>query len=181
MIDYVGDISKQDAVVLAALASSATNILEFGSGASTQVLAAYGKCPVLSVETSAVWIKRTRGNLERLGLPAVQFTSYADWAGNPTGEYDLIFDDGVDGFRLEFAFAAWKLLKIDGIFAFHDTRRFQDVANVVELLRKHSPEIRSVIVNKDHSNITTFRKKEAEFYDDWNVSEQRTPAQIRGE
>ena len=38
-IRYIGDISREDAELLARTAAGARRILEFGAGASTQVLA----------------------------------------------------------------------------------------------------------------------------------------------
>jgi predicted O-methyltransferase YrrM len=175
MIDYIGDISKGDAALLKSLAEQATAILEFGCGASTQVLAAYTKGAVTSVETNPWWITRTQENLTKLQLPQVNFIDYA--AFDYSGSYDLIFDDGVDGERLPFALKAWKCLRVGGKFCFHDTRRSGDVRNVAELLKAFSPEIESLHLNANHSNITVITKKVAEFYDDWNVSEGRTDLQ----
>jgi tRNA A58 N-methylase Trm61 len=68
MINYIGDISKADANILADLAEQSENILEFGVGASTQVLAAYGKGKVTTTETSMEWVEKTKQNLKLLGI-----------------------------------------------------------------------------------------------------------------
>ena len=172
MIDYIGDISNNDAEVLKDLAKRANDILEFGCGASTQVLAYYTSGTVVSVETEPSWIQKTGENLIRLNIQSkVYFKSYEQFKTYPEGPYDLIFDDGVDGYRAEFAESSWKLLKVGGALCFHDTRRSQDIANVCTFIAAHSPEIESIIINKDHSNITVIRKKVAEFYENWNLVE----------
>lgn len=174
MIPYIGDISKADAQILKDLALISTNILEFGCGASTQVIANYCKYNFTSVETEKWWIERTQENLDLLGIKkGVKFEDYYKFV--PEGEYDFIFDDGTDEFRLPFAFKTWQHLKIGGYLLFHDTRRGRDVQNISDFIVKHSPEIESVFINKDHSNITVIKKKVAEFYENWNEVEGREP------
>ena len=58
MIEYIGDISKADALVLKELAENATAILEFGCGASTQVMSVYTKNRIISIDTSQEWIDK---------------------------------------------------------------------------------------------------------------------------
>lgn len=175
MIPYIGDISKNDAELLARLAEGAKSILEFGVGASTQVLAKYKAGRMISMETDPAWIVKTQRNFTRLGIPqeAVDFRPYVGFPIDPAERFDLIFDDGVDGFRREFAMKAWPLLSVGGIFCFHDTRRTGDVLNVCALLGAVSAEVLVVKFNEDHSNITTIVKKQAEHFEDWNVIEKR--------
>ena len=175
MIPYIGDISKNDAELLAGLAASATNILEFGVGASTQVMAQYKMGTMISLETDPAWIDKTRKNLIRLGIPndAVDFRPYEGFPVDPSERFDLIFDDGVDRYRREFALKAWPLLSVGGTFCFHDTRRTGDVLNVCALLGAISAEVLLVKFNENHSNITTIVKKQAEHFEDWNVIEKR--------
>jgi predicted O-methyltransferase YrrM len=174
-ISYIGDISSKDAEVLSALAYSAKSILEFGVGASTQVMAYYKTGTMISLETDPAWIEKTKRNFTRLGISqdAVDFRPYAGFPVQPTDRFDLIFDDGVDGYRREFATKAWPLLSVGGLFCFHDTRRTQDVQNVCALLGAVSAEVEAVHFNQNHSNITTILKKKAEHYEDWNVIEHR--------
>ena len=179
MIDYIGDISKNDAKVLAQLAANCRDILEFGVGASTQVLSHYRHLGgrMISVETDPQWVEKTRRNLDRVKVPHPQFVFYTDLDNhlNHGAKFDLIFDDGVDGLRGEFSKRTWPFLNVGGIFAFHDTRRTGDVLNVCALLAAVSAEVSVVEFNLDHSNITTIVKKQAEHYEDWNVLEQREP------
>lgn len=176
MIQYIGDISKADAIILKELAEQSESILEFGVGASTQVLAAYGKGKVTSVETSPEWIERTKMNLRFLEITKeVDFQDY--YTFQPFTEYDLIFDDGATEFRLPFALLTWKFLKIGGYLLIHDTRTSREVQVVHDFMQACSPEIESIFINKDHSNITVIKKKSAEFYENWNEVEGRKPWQ----
>ncbi len=176
MINYIGDIAKEDAIILRDMARESTNILEFGVGASTQVLAAYAKGKVTSVETDMNWVKRTKENLILLDISTeVEFRDY--YTFEPEGEYDLIFDDGATEFRLPFAQKTWKHLKIGGYLLIHDTRTSREVQVVHDFMKEFSPEIESIFINKDHSNITVIKKKVAEFYINWNETEDRKPWQ----
>ena len=171
MIDYIGDISKQDAVVLKELAEQSNRILEFGCGASTQVLAAYTKGTVISVETAPAWIRKTKEHLERISLPEVTFKSYDEFKEAPWGLYDLVFNDGVLGLRREFALLVWDLIPATGMLCFHDTRTTPVILDVAALFSAKSAEISLMEVNKDHSNITVIHKRSAEHYENWNLIE----------
>ena len=179
MIPYIGDISKADAIVLRGLAEQSSSILEFGVGASTQVLSYYRQAGLMiSIETEQSWIDRTKKNLELLGIKKeVEFYEWKHWL--PIVEtglvYDLIFNDGVLSLRKEFAFAKWNNLKIGGILAFHDTRTSEGVKVVLEFIEKFSPEIESVFINIDNSNITVIKKKKQEHYENWTIMEGKEP------
>lgn len=174
MIPYIGDISKADAGILKQLAGPAKNILEFGCGASTQILTKYSDGSFTTVETDPDWIVRTKENMKLLGITKEPvFADYYTFL--PEGEYDLIFDDGAVEFRLPFALLAWDHLKIGGYLLIHDTRTSREVQVVHDFMKEKSPEIESIYINKDHSNITVIKKKKAEFYEDWNVIEGREP------
>jgi predicted O-methyltransferase YrrM len=185
MIDYIGDVSREDAVLLRSLAEHSRRILEFGCGASTQIFAAYGADTVDSVETDAQWIDKTKRNLVRLGISKpVEFHDYASF--KPTGEYDLIFVDGVDELRQPFALATWASLAVGGRMCFHDTRRVvphgisttSDVQNVCALIERFSPEVHFAAINQDNSNTTVIGKRKPLPYVDWMKSENRTRAQM---
>src|SRR6267378_847360 len=61
---YIGDISREDAALLARTAAGARRILEFGAGASTQVLAisAPQGAEIVTVETKPEWVASTRAH-----------------------------------------------------------------------------------------------------------------------
>lgn len=175
MIKYIGDISKQDADVLAEYAHLSDEILEFGVGASTQVICHYTSGNFTAIETNNDWIEKTKGNLSYLNInKEIMFMLYDDFFASPRHQkYDMIFNDGVDGLRLEFGLYAFdKLLRPNGVLLFHDQRRTGDVHNMAEVIRNYSAYIESVHINYKESNITVIKKRETPlFYEDWNVIE----------
>lgn len=178
MIPYIGDISKADAKLLKNFAEISDNILEFGCGASTQVMAKYLKegSRFTSVDTEFSWIDTTKRNMYLLEVDTeVMFIHYNSFIlGYPRYQpYDFIFDDGVDSKRREFAIAMWPMLKVGGIMAFHDTRREPDFRNVLEMLAHFQDEIDHVFFNAEGSNITCVYKKLPELYDNWQISENK--------
>lgn len=182
MLRYIGDISAADAEVLADLAEDSTSILEFGCGASTQVMAHYkGIGLMVSVDTDQGWIEKTKGNLKILGIQdEVGFSDYYKFMDErtPKGPFDFIFVDGVDALRREFAIKIWPYLQVDGTMAFHDTRRAHDFRNVLEVLANFQNEVGMVSFNYDGSNITLIQKKELEPYDNWQITENKQPWQL---
>lgn len=178
---YIGDLSKNDALVLKEMAETHTNILEFGVGASTQILT---KCKnfddiLISIDTSSEWLEKTRKNLEIFGMSfyrdRVHFREYDKFLEKEVFEkhYDFIFDDGVDNLRREFAIKIWPHLEIGGILAFHDTRRGHDFRNVLEVLATFMDEIEKVEFNYKNSNITLVYKKAPQPYVNWQIEEDR--------
>lgn len=188
MIDYIGDISKNDAAVLEHLARAAYRILEFGVGASTQVMAVTGVGSIHTLDTNMDWIKRTEQNLAKFRPlhRLVTFGWYASFEYAPP-TYDLIFVDGVDRERFNFAFNAWPILNPGGVMAFHDTRRLTpykdetttDIQKALAIVQRYSPEVLQVELNWGKSNITLIRKRHDGplLEEDWNFVEGRTPAQ----
>lgn len=177
MIFYIGDISIQDAFVLKMLAENSINALEFGCGASTQVIRHYSKGSVRSVDTEQIWIDRTKRNLQLLGINTnVDFFLYGD---NPITDrkYDFIFSDGLPELRLDFAMKHWDMLSPNGVLAFHDTRREHDFNLCLQLMQAKCHEIESAMFNVHDSNITVIHKRKPIFYDDWNKTEMRLPWQ----
>lgn len=180
MIPYIGDISKADAAALARLAGQATRILEFGVGASTQVIAAFARpeASFITLDTSTEWIDKTRRNLRLLGITRpVDFRAYESFDFS-SGEYDLIFDDGADEFRKDFALRIWPRLATGGVLAFHDTRRWQDARNVCHVLEQIHNEVLTVEFNAAHSNITLVTKRDLEPYENWQETEGRLAWQL---
>ena len=175
---YVGDISCQDAKLLEAFGRKSKSILEFGIGASTQILC---QClapgaRLVSLETDPMWIDRTRRNLDSLGIPAAtcELLPYQGWTGPCAGRtFDFIFVDGVDEERDPFARAAYPMLEVGGWILYHDTRRRKDLRNLVELIMEHHTEVGEVRINFQHSNLSGFQRKLPEPYEDWNVAEKR--------
>jgi predicted O-methyltransferase YrrM len=158
-MNYLGDLSKNDYELLKTLGSNSKNILEFGVGASTQILRNFSDGNITSLETSPFWIDITKKNLIFLKIEKyISFSLYEEFdAGGK--KYDLIFNDGVDSLRNEFGIKFWQNLEIGGIIAYHDTRRRQDIQNVINLINSFKDEIESIVFNKNNSNITVIKKK----------------------
>jgi predicted O-methyltransferase YrrM len=176
MVPYIGDISKNDARLLAEFAHGSDKILEFGMGASTQVMAE-AKRPearFVSVETDPFWIQRTKDNFEKLGLDLgqVEWTTHDN---TPRDDWDFIFVDGVDNLRGIFAEVAWGHLKVGGHMAFHDTRRPHDLQQALVMALKKMGQVEAIAINMWDSNITVLRKREPLLYENWNEVEGREP------
>ena len=171
MYKFIGDLSIQDYDVLVKYASSAENILEFGVGGSTQVMAQ------AKPNSGRFFSIDTDERLKKLNVSSkVTFASYDNWYNNITNiEFDLIFDDGVDCHRRQFGLDSWNLLKPGGVMIFHDTRRFQDFVNVAWVAQTFFLEVENISVNEKvdgvASNISIIRKKVKEDYINWNYSE----------
>lgn len=180
MINYIGDISKKDAEVLAIEAAFAEDILEFGVGASTQVLAKYSYAKMLSIDTEPVWIEKTKQNIEYLEIKPkdLQFMDYNAFMNKPYGMYDFIFNDGGDGERRNFALKVWPNLKVGNCMAFHDTRRAHDFRNVLEVIAHYQDEISNVHFNYQGSNITLVYKRTPQPYVNWQIEEKREQWQL---
>jgi hypothetical protein len=173
-MDYLGDLSKYDYEVLKTYSKKSNNILEFGVGASTQILRNYCNGKLTSVDTSDFWIDLTKKNLEFLNInKTVDYYLYDDFSPN-NEMFDFIFNDGVDSLRNGFGVNIWKNLSVGGVIAYHDTRRNIDINNVINLINTHKDEIESVYFNEGDSNITLIKKKNKDgnsFNDFINVGE----------
>jgi hypothetical protein len=183
---YVGDLSANDADLLARLSGTASAILEFGAGGSTQIFAqsAPEGARITCVETDRGWIERTRSVLRTMGRQhRVDFLEYSEWTGTrdvPGDEasFDIIFDDGIDALRADFAERAWSALAIGGKLLFHDTRRPRDVLNVLNFCARHFAEVESIELNTGSSNISILTKQFAGNYVNWNTAEGRDDLRI---
>ena len=175
-IRYIGDISREDADLLARTAASARRILEFGAGASTQVLAqsAPEGAEIVTVETKPEWVERTRANLRRLSIAReVRFVPYRGFWRTVQGPFEVILDDGIDRLRADFAQRAWPMLAVGGCMLFHDTRRPRDARTALRHVERVFLEVASVHLNPEGSNLTMVRKQAPQAYVDWNVVEGR--------
>lgn len=176
MIDYVGDISKADAEVLADFATMSKKILEFGCGASTQVLANYTSGSLISIDTERTWLEKTANHLKRLEIPVdrVKLLPY-DWfmGQEAVGHYDLIFDDGVDSMRRSFALEIWHQLMPEGWLLMHDQRRRPDWDTTAHIISHFWQEIGIVYYNHEDSNITCIQKRaKPAIWSNWQTDEE---------
>jgi predicted O-methyltransferase YrrM len=179
-IKFIGDLSLQDADVLAKYGRQSKSILEFGVGGSTQILSQCGSESFTSIETDPEWIALTSKRLEQIvEKTPVLFYAYDDVdTVIANKQYDLIFVDGIPSLRRDFALRTWKNLKPNGVMIFHDTRRKQDFANAMHLTSNYFNEISIIEVNarasnNKSSNMTVIHKKELEPYVNWNYAENK--------
>ena len=180
---FIGDLSSQDAALLERYTRSADSVLEFGVGGSTQIIAQSisPQASFTSLDTDPKWIEITRGHLARLGVDArCQMLPYESWIANPPpSSFDLIFNDGLNTLRRDFAFFSFPILTVGGVMLFHDTRRSRDVRYVLDVVETFFEEIENVHLNERiqgaSRNITVVRKKTREPYVDWNLAERRPP------
>ena len=173
---YIGDLSREDAQLLARHAAGARRILEFGAGGSTQVLAqsAPEGAEIVTVETKPAWVARTRDNLRRLGIAReIRFVPYRGFWRQVKGPFELVLDDGADRLRTDFAERAWPLLAVGGALLFHDTRRPRDARTALRHVERVFLEVTSVHLNPEGSNLTVVRKQAPQAYVDWNLAEGR--------
>lgn len=175
-LKWIGDLSLEDADVLFQYGKKSKNILEFGCGGSTQILAQCFPKNLTSVDTDPRWILATQRRLDQIKDGSkVKFSSYTT---NFNDQFDLILVDGVDHLRREFAIETWKYLSINGVMIFHDTRRFQDFQNAAWVAQLYFNEISKIDVNarasnEKSSNLTIIHKKTHEPYINWNYTENK--------
>lgn len=171
-VEFIGDLSVQDAALLARLGGTCSHILEFGVGGSTQIFAQCKPVKLVCVDTDPTWVARTKDNLQRI--------SHADWtapAFTPydlfkyEGVYDLIFVDGVPDKRLDFAMRAWPILDTGGKMVFHDTRRFEYFREAAWVIQSFFTEVARVDINTEDSNLTIIEKGPVRVYENWNLTE----------
>ena len=175
-LGFIGDLSLQDADVLAMHSLRSMKILEFGAGGSTQIFAQLCQGAVVSVETDMKWVDKTTINLSKAQTKAD--VVFIDYQTNFQDKFDLIFVDGADNLRCDFAEKTWKNLNVGGVMIFHDTRREHDFKNAMQTVLNHFNEIEFVQVNArasdgKSSNLTVICKKNFEGYVDWNQSENK--------
>jgi len=176
---YVGDLSREDADLLARLAGEANRILEYGVGASTQVFAQAAKpqTEILSLDTEDYWIDRTRLLLDELvpehRVQLQRFERLTVLEDSADGSFDLVFDDGHEDLRLEFGLAAWRLLRTGGKLVLHDTRRRGDMGNVLLLSARFFREIERIDLNPEGSSLSILHKCARKPYFDWNKQQDR--------
>jgi predicted O-methyltransferase YrrM len=171
---YIGDISRGDAKVLYGYASKSQNIVEFGCGGSTQVLA-HSQANVISIDTEQSWIDRTAENIRGLGL---KMPTFCLWKNRHTvmstlkeNSIDMIFDDGNPPERKPFFDEIFKYVKVGGVLLGHDTRL--ESMWIYKAIHDHQNEITTVSINEDDSNITVITKGHPRQYKNWNAEENR--------
>ena len=164
-----GDISREDAVILAHAVCNKT-VLEAGMGGSTLIMSAFGGSGKLtSLEDKKEWYKRTSRNVrlykskDALDItPKLILTQdMKGWIEDQTSEFDVAFIDCNKDFRLEVSLAAWEKLVLGGKLIIHDGRaQFgMDLTGSLckELLRRKTLD--SIVFCPDNSNCVIFTKR----------------------
>lgn len=170
-IEFVGDLSVADATVLVNQCLNAMYILEFGAGGSTQIFAQMIPRVLISVETDQRWAEAVRREIHEK-LPDHTQPLMIGYTENFWHKFDVIFVDGADDKRLDFAIATWDALRGGGTMLFHDTRRPADLENALIVANKYGAEVEAIEVNALNSNITILRKRESPLhYENWHEAE----------
>lgn len=176
---FIGDLSDADYAVLGAKGLGArTAILEFGVGGSTQILASHSlpTVPMVSVDTNYDWIMRTRNNLELLQIYRTLPVKFHLWESRlklPIDEFDLIFVDGFQPSRKDFARQTWPLLQPGGWLLWHDCHRDRDKQEIIQFLSEHTPEIEAFYPGLNKSNLAAFQKRPYLKPENWQTGKQR--------
>lgn len=170
-VKFIGDLSLQDAEVLYTIGQKSSSILEFGCGGSTQIFSQCNPTTLYSLETDPLWVDVTSKRLQKVSGSPVTFIDQINKI--PDTMFDLIFVDGVDYLRKQFAIDTWSKLQVGGVMIFHDTRRFQDFQNAAWVAQLYFNEISKIEVNAPgsdgkSSNMTILYKKQYEPYVNWN-------------
>ena len=159
----VGELGRSDIQVLAEHAQRSHRILEFGCGGSTMLFAQFSPpgSRIVSLDTERGWIDRTRDALKRLDANRVEFLPYAGWAGRLEGWpwFDLVFVDGLESERMNFAAEAWRLLQPGGVMIYHDGLWAQVVEMVLRQVGTTFQSVDSVTFCAQRSNCIVIRKK----------------------
>lgn len=166
---FIGDLSKEDALLLQQFGEASSKILEFGAGGSTQIFAQCKPDVLISVETAPQWVEKTKNNIKR--YKNVTEPVFVGYGSHPHHSYDLIFVDGVWDLREGFAKSTWPLLADNGVMIFHDTRRWFDAENVFKVAKIYWDEIRTIHLNHEDTNCTVIRKRQKVSYVNWNDTE----------
>jgi hypothetical protein len=178
--EFVGDLSLQDADVLAKYARKSKSILEFGVGGSTQIFAQALPDCLLSLETNPEWVSLTQEKLAMIETKTDPIFCDSESIGTHIQDkvFNLIFVDGVGELRLEFAMQTWNFLAPGGFMIFHDTRQQGDFVNLCNVAATNFTEIKRIDVNEPasngvSSNTSIIHKKVKEEYVNWNYVENK--------
>lgn len=177
-IKWVGALSDEDADTLAMYGKQSSNVLEFGAGGSTLILAQTSNT-ITTVENIDAWRDATRKRLKLLSLNNVIF--YKEGEYKPYGDiFDLIFVDGERNKRYNFAVEHWLNLKPGGVMIFHDTTRhdppyLRDALNFYSnvLPEADKIDINPVCSNGVQCNLTIIRKSKTRPFYDWTLNRER--------
>ena len=177
----VGELGRSDIQVLAEHAQRSHRILEFGCGGSTMLFAQFSPpgSRIVSLDTERGWIDRTRDTLKKLDANRVEFLPYAGWTGRVEGWpwFDLVFVDGLESERLNFAVESWKMLQPGGVMIWHDTRWSQIMEMILRHIGAHFQSVSRLDLGPGRSNCAIITKKVEDNYGNDPVPDRTEPWQ----
>lgn len=191
-IKWVGDLSLQDADLLAMYGRKATRVLEHGSGGSTMILAQTAQ-QVISLEDNVSWNDVITQRLRNLNLDhkvtvlGHQLSTFINLIKEH--KFDLVFVDGAAKDRVAFIQGTWNSITDGSYILIHDSRYYDDKhitwrgtyrtdLVATEVLRRYPNQIGEVIFNAkasdgQKSNITIIRKEIQPVYENWQALENK--------
>lgn len=192
-IKWVGDLSLQDADLLAMYGRQATRVLEHGCGGSTMILAQTAPS-VVSYENVPKWKDVVEQRLSNLNLhhkAIIIGQNSIEPFYNLVKDYtfDLAFIDGEAKYRVSFIKKLWNTISDEGYVLFHDTRRdinvykaarktYRTDLTAIEILKLFPHEVGEIVFNVRasdgvKSNITIIKKEKQPVYEDWQRQENK--------
>lgn len=168
---YIGDLSPADEDLLCDLSGTHSRIVEFGVGASTQILCdcAQLNAWIESVETDPAWVDRTVANLERLGIcRRPDFATWECWLLAAPRVIDLAIDDGRDDLRDEFARRVWPMIRPGGLLLWHDCRVKHVNGRIHGFAHSVYDEVKWLKFSPRGSNMAVIKKRRRLVYENWN-------------
>jgi predicted O-methyltransferase YrrM len=191
-IRWVGDLSLQDADVLAKYGSNSEVVFEHGSGGSTMIFAQTSK-QVFAYEHNPQWVSTVSERIKQLNFQNAIISSDLKGIVKQISEIDVAFIDGLVPARHKIARIIWSKLKNGGFMLFHDSREFDprnkkhtqtsryknDLPALTYLITSEfRGEIENISFNVsasdgEKSNINVIQKNKQPFYVDWQEIEKR--------
>ncbi len=190
-VKWVGDLSLQDADIIAYYSKQSTWALEHGSGGSTMIMSHF--CNVISFEHDDKWKHTVRKRLDLISNKKITHVlneqQFYNHLRNNHYQFDLMFVDGRVIDRRPFIDGYWNQLIDGGYLLIHDTRKivskhtFERHIHRTDLIpndiiNMFPNEIGEVYFNKKDSNgvasnITAIKKEVQPLYDNWQDKENK--------
>lgn len=187
-LKWVGDLSLQDADLLAMYGKKSESVLEFGIGGSTMIFGQTCK-NVLSIETEPDWIELMQTRLNSIDCQHVQlmpYSEYLPYLKNSGITFDTIFVDCHTSRRAATIKHSWRFLKEGGSLLIHDTRKslkYKDIQHPYAtifpfLFETHFVDIRKIDIcaeasDGERSNTTVITKGRIPDYVNWQTTENK--------
>lgn len=163
-----GDLSRKDVINLC-LRCNDKNVVEFGMGGSTLLLA---RCcrSLVSFDTSPEWYATTQHRMAQVPDRTCSPTlTLEEGIPRDIPECDVLWLDGRPDLRKVWLTKFWE--KASTVIV-HDSRRLVDVSDVLDVITPHFESIKAIHINYDESNLLIVEKRDAPLvWENWNVTE----------